>query len=366
MKKLKILFNTSPGSFGSWGGGEVQLLETKRELERMGHGVRIWEEENYDVDLSEFDIFHNFNIHRDNLEFVARAKKAGLPVAVSTIYWPSPLKHTLIWNQGLAKKAKAVGAGILSGGIISGTPVESASKIGFSGLNKAGEIVKMANILLPNSEAEARVLEKQFGVGKEKIQVVYNGVDKRFASATPELFEKKFGLKDFVLYVGRIEERKNVLSLVKTMNGIDETLVVVGKAKKGSECYFRKCREEAGDNVKFLDPIPHDSKLLESAYAACKVFCLPSWYETPGLAALEAALAGANIVVTKEGCAEEYFGKFASYVAPSSVSDVREKVLSELKKTKGRELSRHVEKNFLWKNAAAETLKAYEKIVEGN
>ena len=54
MKKLNILFNTSPGSFGSWGGGEIQLLETKRELEKMGHKVSIWEQENYDVNLEEF------------------------------------------------------------------------------------------------------------------------------------------------------------------------------------------------------------------------------------------------------------------------------------------------------------------------
>ncbi|MDP6670871.1 MAG: glycosyltransferase [archaeon] len=349
MKKLNILFNTSPGSFGSWGGGEIQLLETKRELEKMGHKVKIWEEENYDVDLSEFDVFHNFNIHRVNLEFVLQAKKAGLPVAVSTIYWPG-LKSILKWDRGVKVKAKNIAA-------------ELARTLRVPKLNKAREIIKKADVLLPNSKAEAKILEKQFGVDKKKIQVVPNGVDKRFAGATPGLFEKKFGLKNFVLYVGRIEERKNVLSLVKAMNGVDATLVVVGKAKQGSECYLRKCKKAADGNAKFLDPIPHESKLLESAYAACKVFCLPSWYETPGLAALEAGLAGANIVVTQEGCAKEYFGEFASYINPESVDDIRTKILEEIEKPGPKGLSSHIAKNFLWKNAAEKTAEAYEKIL---
>ena len=349
MKKLNVLFNTSPGSFGNWGGGEIQLLETKRELEKMGHKVTIWEEENYEVDLSEFDVFHNFNIHRVNLEFVSQAKKAGLPVAVSTIYWPG-LKSILKWDRGVKVKAKNVAA-------------ELARTVRIPGLNKAGEIIKKADILLPNSETEAAILKKQFGVDKGKIQVVPNGVDKRFASAKPGPFEKEFGLKDFVLYVGRIEERKNVLSLVKAMNGVDATLVVVGKAKQGSECYLRKCKEAASDNIKFLDPIPHKSKLLEGAYAACKVFCLPSWYETPGLAALEACLAGANIVVTQEGCAREYFGEFALYVNPASVENIKAKILEAIGKQGPKGLSEHIIKNFLWKNAAEKTATAYEKIL---
>jgi len=41
--------------------------------------------------------------------------------------------------------------------------------------------------------------------------------------------------------------------------------------------------------------------MLASAYAACDVFVLPSMFETPGIAALEAGLAGAKIVITKYG-----------------------------------------------------------------
>jgi len=349
MKKLKILFNTSPGAFSSIGGGEIQLLETKKELEKKGHTVKILEKEKYEVDFADFDVFHNFNIHRDNLQFVLKAKQAGLPVAVSTIYWPS-LKYSLLWNSGIAKKAKSIAA-------------ELMKNLDIAGYGAVRKILHGADALLPNSNAEAQMLKHGLGVDHRKIHVVPNGVDERFKQGRPRLFRKESGLKDFVLYVGRVEERKNVLSLVNAMNSIGENLVVIGGAKSGSEKYLQKCREAASGNIVFMHAIPHESELLESAYAACKVFALPSWYETPGLAALEAGLAGANLVVTKEGCTREYFGGMALYADPGSAGDIKNKVFAALQKPKGKSLSRHIEKNFLWKNAAEETEKAYKKIL---
>jgi glycosyltransferase involved in cell wall biosynthesis len=347
---MKVLFNTSRGSFGKMGGGEVQMLETKKELEKKGHKVEILEMDGYDTKFSGFDLFHNFNIHRDNFELVKKAKEAGLPVAVSTIYWPS-LESAFLWNQGFGR-VKAVAS-------------ELSKRLDFFGLTKVRRLVWMADVLLPNSLAEAAALEKLFGVSPKKILVVPNGVDKRFAAARPDAFEKRFGLQDFVLYVGRIEPRKNVLSLIRAMKGIDRKLVVIGKATPESEEYEKKCKAEAGGNVLFIEPLPHESELLESAYAACSVFCLPSWYETPGLAALEAGLAGAKLVVTGKGCTKEYFGEMAWYVDPASVSDIREKVSKALHRRKDSLMKDCILRNFLWDNAARETEKAYEKALGG-
>lgn len=358
MKKLKILFNTSPGAFSSWGGGEIQMLETKKELEKMGHEVKILEKENYQVDWESFDIFHNFNIHRNCWQYVQEAMKKNLPIAVSTIYWPSPIKHAFAWNQGFGKKVMIIGSKT-----ISGTPT---IQIGNSNLNKVGAIVESADILMPNSEAEKEMLMKKFGIEDKKVHVVPNGVDIRFKNANTETFLKKYEKyksKDFVLYVGRLEERKNVLSLIKAMKGTRENLVIIGKAKQGSEDYAKKCIAETDNYIEFIDSIPHDDKLLKSAYAACKVFCLPSWYETPGLAALEAGLAGANIVITKEGCTKEYFDDFAVYIDPANDENIKHKILAQIKNSKNRRLSTHIEKKYLWKNAAVETEKAYNKII---
>jgi glycosyltransferase involved in cell wall biosynthesis len=343
---VKVLFNTSPEAFKNPGGGEVQLLKTKEELEKLDIEVAIYSE---GTNVSDFDLLHNFNIHRDTFPVIQKAFDAKIPVAISTIYWPS-LKYSLLWNKGIGKKTKAIA-------------VELINRLDFMGISSVKKTLRKADLLLPNSEAEKKIVSGYFGVKKEKIIPIVNGVDERFKDANPKEFEKKFNLKDFVLYVGRIEERKNVLSLIRAMNGINEKLVIIGKVKQGSEKYFEQCRKEAGKNIVFLDAIPHESSLLESAYAACKVFALPSWYETPGLAALEAGLAGANIVVTREGCTKEYFNEFASYANPANLEEIREKIKTEIGKPKGKELQEHILKNFLWKNTAVQTKKAYESLL---
>ncbi|MDD5148088.1 MAG: glycosyltransferase [Candidatus ainarchaeum sp.] len=344
---MKVLFNTSPGAFENPGGGEIQLLKTKAELEKLGFEIELFDGSR---DIADFDLLHNFNIHRDTFPVIRSAFKKKVPVAISTIYWPS-LKYSLLWNRGTVKKAKAVAA-------------ELINRLDFPGLSSVKKNLRRADILLPNSEAEARIISGQFGVPPEKIAPICNGVDERFAEAGPEEFEKKFGFRDFVLYAGRIEERKNVLSLVRAMKNSMEKLVIMGNAKQGSEEYALQCRQEAGKNTVFLEAIPHESGLLESAYAACKVFALPSWYETPGLAALEAGLAGANIVVTKEGCTKEYFGEFASYADPASITDIEEKISSECAKQKTPGLQKRILGNFLWKNTAEQTAEAYSMVVK--
>src|SRR3989344_1731896 len=344
---MKVLFNTSQNAFRNLGGGEVQLLETKKQLEKLGVKVELYTGRQ---EISDFDLLHNFNIHRDTFATVQKALDAKVPVAISTIYWPS-LKSALLWNNGFAKKAKAMA-------------VELINRLDFFGFSSVKKTLKKADVLLPNSVAEAEKISNIFGIPMEKIVPIANGVDERFANAVPDEFQKKFGLKDFVLYVGRIEERKNVMALVKAMNGLEDKLVIIGNAKSGSGKYFAECKKIAGRNIVFLDAVPHDSELLESAYAACKVFALPSWYETPGLAALEAGLAGANIVVTKEGCTKEYFAEFASYADPASVPDIRKKILLELRKPKGDALKTRIMKNFLWRHSAMQTKAAYEKALD--
>ena len=67
--------------------------------------------------------------------------------------------------------------------------------------------------------------------------------------------------------------------------------------------------------------------MLASAYAAARVLALPSWFETPGLAALEAALAGCAVVVTPFGCTREYFGDRVEYARPDRPAEIGRAIL---------------------------------------
>ncbi len=346
MDKIRVLFSARPGAFKSPGCGEVLMLQSKRYLEKEGVHVELFTEGK--TDFRDFDLLHNFSVHRDCFSAIKDAKAAGLHVAVSPVYWPS-LRFALHNCKPLGQKLKMLGAELLN-------------RLPFSTVRK---MLDAADAVLPSSVAEAEMLHARFAVPAEKTSLVFNGVDESFKESDAKMFKDGYKTSDFVLYVGRIEERKNVLSLIKAMNGTGKRLVVIGNPLQGSGAYFEKCKKTAEKGTKFLKAIPHESEMLSSAYAACKVFALPSWYETPGLAALEAGLAGANIAVTREGPAREYFGSFASYVNPAKVDDIREKVLGEFEKPSPKGLREHIAEHFLWQNTAQQSRAAYEKILGG-
>lgn len=299
------------------------------------------------IDWKNFDVFHNFNIHRDNASIIKEAKSNGLKLAISTIYWPS-LKFALLGSNGIKEKLLA-----------------AASRLDnkLNPFSQVRKIVRSADALLPNSAAEGKILQSEFGARAEKIFVVPNAVDSNYIG-DPAIFEKKFGLRDFVLYVGRIEPRKNVLGLVNAVKGTGLELAIIGEATHYSKAYAEQCRDASDEKVHFLGPMEHDSEILKSAFAAAKVFALPSWYETPSLAALEAGLNCCNIVITREGSTREYFGELAQYVNPNSVSDIREKILLASRKEKNLALAAKISAEFTWEKAAEKTLEAYEKILQ--
>ena len=121
--------------------------------------------------------------------------------------------------------------------------------------------------------------------------------------------------------------------------------------------------ESADDNVLFLDPIPHDSELLKSAYKACDTLILPSNVETPGLVALEAGLSGAKIAITEIGGTKEYFGNYATYINPFKTLSIKKAVINSFVLRKNKKLSNMILKRFTWEIVAEKTLEAYRKIL---
>jgi hypothetical protein len=75
--------------------------------------------------------------------------------------------------------------------------------------------------------------------------------------------------------------------------------------------------------------------------------------ETPGLAALEAALAGAAIVITQEGSTREYFSDLVHYVDPASPEDICCKIELALRVGRNPQLKPHVASRFTWPAAAS-------------
>jgi glycosyltransferase involved in cell wall biosynthesis len=114
--------------------------------------------------------------------------------------------------------------------------------------------------------------------------------------------------------------------------------------------------------VTWLPAVEPDDSLLASAYAAARVFALPSWFETPGLSALEAALAGCAVVITPNGCTREYFGSRVEYARPDRPLEIAAALRRAWISGPGPELSAHVARHFLWPAVAQRTAEVYDHV----
>ena len=329
------------------GGPLVQLRETARYLPGSGVEVGFFDQWN-DFPREEYDLVHIFGANFMSYDIAMRLRQFGIPYVVSSIFYTMHSPSYIRFTSRIADLAGKFFRGV-------------RTDYGFT-----GEVCRSARMVLPNTHAEADIVEKGFGVPGSQIQVVPNGVHERFADADPGLFTEEYGVKGFVLNVGHIgSKRKNVLNLIRAMKEVDAPLVLIGKIQDGP--YARQCVEEARRNprITIIDGLSNNSPLLASAYAACKVFALPSFFETPGIAALEAALAGAAIVITPHGGTRDYFGDEAHYVDPRSPSSIARGIKKGLVQPAQDGLQERIAREFIWQRVAEKTAAVYRTAVSG-
>ena len=168
-------------------------------------------------------------------------------------------------------------------------------------------------------------------INANKIEVVYQGCHPAFAVPVEQerknAVSKKFGLPpDYVLTVGTIEDRKNLMLLVKAMEYINSiSLVVVGKPTP----YLEKVKQYLTANhltgkVLFLHNVEFADLL--AIYQQASVFAYPSRYEGFGIPVLEALSAGVPVVAAKGSCLEEAGGPDSIYVDPNDERDLAGKI----------------------------------------
>jgi glycosyltransferase involved in cell wall biosynthesis len=222
----------------------------------------------------------------------------------------------------------------------------------------ARHLLDTVTVILPNSVAEKEVIEQRFGAQRTAV-VVPNAADvNMLASELGQPSDDRSG----VLCVGRIEPRKNQLALLEALRGSGIPLVLAGQAGRFSRRYAERCRRIAGADVRFAGQC--GAAELGELYRGARVHVSVSWYETPGLASLEAALCGCNIVVTPGGCTREYFRDNAYYCEPDDPRSIRAAVEAALAAQPNPDLAARVAREFNWDVAAGSTLRGYELALE--
>ena len=157
--------------FQAPGGGENQLIQTGMHLEDLGVPVRLFSP--WTDRLETARLLHLFGMSREGLELARIARARSVPVVLSPICWYEPRPLAALETRSDRKPASLAAWGLRS--------MAPRCRVG-------GGAAEARRLVLPNSWSEAAQLIRLFGVSRERIRVVPNGVLPSIASASPELF----------------------------------------------------------------------------------------------------------------------------------------------------------------------------------
>lgn len=359
---MKVLFLTRSTLYSVYGGDSVQVISTAKYLRKLGVEVDI-KLSNEKIDYSRYDLLHIYNAIRP-ADALAHVKRSGKPYVLSPIYVDFYEYHKQHASGVTAMMSRYLTADqleyakVLARWIKNGEPIHSKEYIYLGHRKAVQRLAQGAVMLLPNSYSEHERFVNDYKVNRPYC-VIYYGIDTEVFNI-PELKPEPRDPMQ-VICVARIEGKKNQLNLIKALNNTPYQLKLIGKPAPNHMAYYEECRSIAGSNVTFIDFLPQ--KQLADHYLHSKVHVLASWHETCGLSSMEAAYAGCNLVITDKGDTVDYFGDHAWYCNPSSPESIYNAVKQASEAPLSMELRRKILTEYNWREAASQTLAAYELIL---
>jgi len=191
--------------------------------------------------------------------------------------------------------------------------------------------------ILTVSEFSRRQIVKYLGVNEKKVSVVYNGVSERFspgARALEQSVRSRYNLdRPYLLYIGSLEPRKDVKTLLnafafaqRELKLTGHALVIVGNGHPNFSApdYSR----DNSRDVKFLGYV--DDQDLPALYAAAELFVYPSLCEGFGLPVLEAMACGTPALAASGSSLEEIVRQKDLLFPPGNHKILAEKIVALL------------------------------------
>jgi glycosyltransferase involved in cell wall biosynthesis len=233
---------------------------------------------------------------------------------------------------------------------------------------------RRAKAIIAVSESVKADIVRILRVPASKVHVVYSASSERFrrlpAGPALEAVRRAYSLPEsFILYVGTIEPRKNLVRLLEAFAltrkdaKLPGNLVMVGaRGWKDEEVFATVERLGLQGSVHYLGYLPLDD--LVALYNMASVLAFPSLYEGCGLPVLEAMPCGTPVITTCRGGLVEIAGDAAEFVDPMSVESIAHGlhcVLSDpIRQAELRERGYAQAARFSWQAASAQTRRLYE------
>lgn len=253
--------------------------------------------------------------------------------------------------------------------------------------------IKKARMIITVSDYEKnRIVERcENRIPKDKISVIYNGVDGRFhprySEPQVDAFKRQFNLpKDYILFLGNTAPKKNTLNMIRAYVEYSRKykdappLVITDYEKWRVEKILQEFHAHAPNgnrhtnktelirNFVFPGYIPSDKMPL--AYNGAMLFVYPSLRESFGLPILEAMSCGVPVITSNTSAMPEIAGDAAVLADPAQYKDIAlamERLLSDtnLRETyRQKGLARAAQ--FSWENSARDLISLYDHVLNGN
>lgn len=370
---MKVLMWSRVDLFDIAGGDMIQMEITAAELRKLGVTVDISTDIN--ANLSDYDIVHVFQMDwtPETYFYAEKAYKAKKPLILSPIHhsvkevkrfddeygfgWRK-ITALLFHDQHQRDTMKNIYRSLTDHRKL--VPTLHSIFMGLKNMHK--KTLRMANVVLVQTEAEARDLKETYGVDIKWVKVP-NGVGEQFTREQD--FENTLGVEDYIICVGRIEARKNQLNIIKAVEEfkkneeVDVDLVFVGKKNIHHGSFIKEFEKKVAENswITYVSYTPWDE--MPALFHFAKVGVSASWFETSGLTSLEALFSGANVVASG-GRAREILGSLASYCDPGDAHSIA-LAIKEQYDGPHTQVPAEMKQEYTWEVAAKKTKKVYEE-----
>ncbi|MEK7142593.1 MAG: glycosyltransferase family 1 protein [Patescibacteria group bacterium] len=235
---------------------------------------------------------------------------------------------------------------------------------------------RKADLIIADSLHTKKDIISLLKIPASKIRVIHLAVAKDFKpirsrKTLKQIYKKYHTSEKYLLHVGTIEPRKNLLFLVRAFalavrEGLAENLVITGKRGWYCEDLFRLVEElNLKSRVIFTGYV--DEKDLPALYSGATAFVFPSLYEGFGLPPLEAMACGTPVVSSSTSSLPEVVGRAGILLAPKD-ERLWAKNLCKMSQDQGlrRTLSAlgiRQAKKFTWETTARQTIEVYEEVL---
>lgn len=227
--------------------------------------------------------------------------------------------------------------------------------------------LRRADLVLVDSQATADDLARLLGVAPARIALVYPGVAPQFrplpAAVTAPVRERLGLPAEFLLFVGTLEPRKNLVRLLEAFSTLPPPLQLVIAGRKGwlyHEIFATVERLGVQSRVRLLDFVADAD--LPALYNLAQAFVYPSLYEGFGLPVLEALACGTPVVTTAVASLPEVAGTAAVLTDPLDSAAIAAAIRQALAAAEGlQQLGPLQAARFTWEQSARALLACYER-----